>query len=188
MGELDRRLANTAAAQRGLITLADLAAAGGVRQNASTRARSGLWIPAERGVYAVAGTPSDADRAVLATMLATRGRVAVSHLAAARRFDIPGYGRAPMELTIERGVRLRRSGLRIHESTDLDRCKIVDVNGLPTTDPARTLLDLARFLGPQRLLRNIEWCRREKLLDWSELIDALIRHARRGLDVASSLG
>src|SRR3546814_7211251 len=62
--------------------------------------------------------------------------------------------------------RLRRSGLIVHESTDLDRCKIVDADGIPTTETGRTLLDLARFVGPRRLLRNIEWCRRQELVDW----------------------
>lgn len=163
-----------------MVTLADVLHAGGVRQNVATRTRSGLLIPQERGVYAIAGAPSDRDRDVLATMLASRGLVAVSHLAAARRFGIPGYARAGTELSIERGVRLRRAGLRIHESTDLDRCRITDINGLPTTDAGRTLLDLARYVGPQRLLRNLEWCRRQRLLDWPDIIDTLVRHARRG--------
>src|SRR3546814_6723942 len=68
----------------------------------------------------------------------------------------------------------------LHESTDLDRCKIVDVDGIPTTETGRTLLDLARFVGPRRLLRNIEWCRRQELVDWPELFDVLAAHARRG--------
>src|SRR3546814_8913179 len=76
--------------------------------------------------------------------------------------------------------RLRRSGLIVHESTDLDRCKIVDVDGIPTTETGRTLLDLARFVGPRRLLRNIEWCRRQELVDRPELFDVLAAHARRG--------
>jgi very-short-patch-repair endonuclease len=56
----------------------------------------------------------------------------------------------------------------------------VEVDGLPVTDPARTLLDLARFIGPQRLLRNIETCRRQGLVTWDDLIDTLVRHARKG--------
>lgn len=180
MAELDRKLAATAAEQQALITLEDVAAAGGTRQAVLTRTRSGLLVPAERGVYAIAGAPTDPHRAVRATMLATRGLVAISHLAAARRHGVPGYSKAPTELSVERGVRLRRHGLRIHESTDLDRCSILEVRGLPTTDAGRTILDLARFVGHRRLLRNIEWCRREGLVDWPALIEVLVRHARRG--------
>lgn len=180
MSELDRKLAVVASRRHGLLTLTDVVAAGGARQHLATRTRAGLLVPAERGVYAIAGAPVDADRSLRATMLATRGRVAVSHLAAARRLAIPGYSRAAPEISIDRGVRLRRDGVRVHESTDLDRCSIILVSGLPTTDPARTLLDLARYVGPHRLLRNIEWCRRQNLTDWPDLISTLVRHARKG--------
>jgi very-short-patch-repair endonuclease len=84
-------------------------------------------IRVERGVYEVDGLPTDPDRAMCATILAARGLVAISHLSAARRLTIPGYRQAPWEISIQRGVRLRRSGLRVHESTDLDRCQIIQV-------------------------------------------------------------
>jgi very-short-patch-repair endonuclease len=134
----------------------------------------------ERGVYAVDGLPLDPDRGVLATTMATRGLVAVSHLAAARRFEVPGYSRAPLELSVERGVRLRRTGIRVHESTDLDRCRIVQIDGIPVTDAGRMLLDLARYVGPSRLARNMEACRRAGFVDWSDLTRTLLAHARRG--------
>jgi very-short-patch-repair endonuclease len=48
------------------------------------------------------------------------------------------------------------------------------------TDPARTLLDLGRYLGQPRLARVVEAARREEQVDWSALIATLARHARRG--------
>ena len=180
MAELDHRLAQIAAGQHSLVTLRDVERAGGTRHHLLTRVEIGHLERLERGVYGIAGVAPHPDRSMRATILATRGVVAVSHLAAARRYEIPGYARAPVELTIERGVRLRRQGMRIHESTDLDRCRIIEVDGIPTTEPARTLLDLARLVGPQRLLRNIEHCRRVGLLDWDDLLLTLVRHARRG--------
>jgi very-short-patch-repair endonuclease len=176
MTELDHRIADVAARQRGLVTIADVER----RQLLTTRAAAGRLIRAERGVYAINGLPPDDDRALLATRLTTRGRFGVSHLAAARRLGIPGYSTAPLEVSVDRGVRLRRPGLRVHESSDLDRCRIIEIDGVPVTDPARTLLDLARFIGPMRLLRNIEWCRRRGLVGWSDLITTLLAHARRG--------
>jgi very-short-patch-repair endonuclease len=180
MSQTDQELAAIAARQRGLITLADAAPLGLDRRHLWDRTTSQRLLHVERGVYAVDGLPPDSDRALLATILATRGLVALSHLSAARRLGLPGYTRAPAELSIERGVRLRRDGLRIHESTDLRRCKILSVDGMPVTDPGRTLLDLARFVGDRRLARDMESARRLGLVDWADLVRVLATHARRG--------
>lgn len=180
MSELDRHIASTAASQRGLITLDELRQAGASGTQATRRIATGRLERVERGVYAVDGLPPDPNREILATILATHGLVGVSHLAAARRLEIPGYRLAPQELSVERGVRLRRAGIRIHESTDLHRCRLVEIDGVPVTDAARTLLDLARYVGPKRLARNMEACRRMGLVDWPELIRTLVAHARRG--------
>ena len=45
----------------------------------------------------------------------------VSHRAAAALWGIEGFSKAP-EVTIPRGRKYRRTGVRTHESTDLDRC------------------------------------------------------------------
>jgi hypothetical protein len=57
---------------------------------------------------------------------------------------------------------------------------VVLLEGIPTTDIDRTLLDLGRRLGDLRLLRAIEWARREDRTDWSSLVKTLAAHARRG--------
>src|SRR3546814_98267 len=180
MSELDHELALTAEQQLALVTLDDVRRAGGGRDHLYDRARAGRIERVAPTVYRVRGAPRSPDTQLLANVLSAPGLAAVSHLAAARRLKIPGYRDAPPEITVPRGTRLRRSGLIVHESTDLDRCKIVDVDGIPTTETGRTLLDLARFVGPRRLLRNIEWCRRQELVDWPELFDVLAAHARRG--------
>lgn len=58
------------------------------------------------------------------------------------------------ELRVPRGQRFRRDGARIHESTDLERAGRRTREGIPTTDPARTLLDLARRTGDGKLLER----------------------------------
>lgn len=93
---------------------------------------------------------------------------------------MPGFGKGVPELSIERGLSVRRPALRLHTSTDLDRCRRLIVGGIPVTDIDRTLLDLARKTSDPRLLRAIEWCRRTGRTDWTSLISTLARHARRG--------
>lgn len=180
MSDLDRRLAEIARTQRALITLGDARSAGGSRSQLHRRASAGILERLAPRVYAARAAPPSDDGRLLATVLSIEAQVGVSHLGAGRRYGIPGYRTADPELSVPRGTRIARPGVRIHESTDLDRCTLVDVGGIPTTDPARTLLDLARYVGPQRLARNIEWCRREGLVDWPELVATLARHARRG--------
>jgi very-short-patch-repair endonuclease len=180
MSDLDRRLAALAARQHQLITTADVVAAGGAQHHADTRVSGGRWQRLDRGVFVINGAPLDWPTRQHAAVLAAGEGAVTSHLAAARLLGLPGFGGAGLEVTVPRGVRFRRNGVRVHESTDLDRCRVVRRDGIPLTDADRTLLDLGRYLGQQRLTRVIESARRADLVTWSSLIATLARHARRG--------
>lgn len=180
MSELDRSLAMLAARQRMLITIRDVLAAGGSAENADDRVRGGRWRRVDRGVYLISGAPWDWPTQQLAAVLAAGQGAAASHLAAARLWGLPGFATAGIELSIPRDRRYRRAGVRTHESTDLDRCTLVQREGIPVTDADRTLLDLARHLGDARLLRVVEGARRAGHISWSSLTATLGAHARRG--------
>ncbi len=183
MPTLDDRLLPVFAGQHWLVTLDDVIRAHGSAHQAHDRIASGRWLRADRGVYRLVGAPSTWSATVLAPILAARGDGAVvlaSHHCAAALHGVPGFGRGAPELTTPRGYNLRRTDMRIRSSKDLDRCTIVTIDGIPTTDLARTILDLARTVSDRRLLRVIEWARRERDLEWSDLISTLARHARRG--------
>lgn len=180
MSELDRLLAPVAASQRMLIRLEDVERAGGRRSDAQRRVEGGRWTRVDQGVFAIAGAPLDWTTRQLAAVLAAGPGAAVSHLAAARLHRLPAFDRAGLEVTIPRGRRYRRPGVRTHESTDLDRCNVVVRDGVPVTDPNRTLLDLGRYLGVPRLTRAVEAARRMELVTWRSLISTLARHARKG--------
>ncbi|MDQ2650989.1 MAG: endonuclease domain-containing protein [Actinomycetota bacterium] len=180
MSSFDQHLADRARSQLGLVTLADVRAGGGSFDHVHHRVAHGAIAPRAPGVYALRSWPETADQRLLAAILSIDGPAAVSHLAAARRYGANGYRSAPPELTVPRGTRIVRPGIRIHESTDLDRCSIRMVQGVPTTDPARTVLDLGRYVGVARLKLNAENFRRLGLLDWPDLVSTLAAHARRG--------
>ena len=180
MSELDRRLALVAQQQRMLITTRDVLAAGGGQAHADRRVSGGRWERVDRGVHLIAGARFDWPTRELAVLLAAGDGAAGSHLAAARLLVIPGFGKAGLELSVPRGTRYRRKDVRVHESTDLDRCRIILRDGVPITDPDRTLLDLARYVGDRRFPRVVESARRMDLVTWSSLISTLARHARRG--------
>lgn len=180
MVDLDRRLADVARRQRMLITIDDVLTAGGRHDHVQARMRAGRWVRVEDGVYLVAGAPFDWLVRMLAAVLAAGTGAVVSHLAAARLYGFPGFERAGLELTIPRGRRFRRPGVRSHESTDLDRCRVVERDGIPVTDPDRTILDLGRYIGVRRLARVVEHARRQGLVTWGSLIATLTAHARPG--------
>ena len=179
MGDLDRRLANIAAAQHSLLTLADVRSEGGSRAHASRRVQSGRWESPTQGVFRIAGTPWTYEARVLAAVLAAGPGAVASHFCAARLLGL-GFSKADPELTIPRGRRHRPDGLRVHESTDLDRCNARLVDGIPITDPCRTVLDLGRYLREPSLRRAAEEARRLELVTWTSLLHSLLAHARQG--------
>ena len=180
MSTLDDRLLPVFVRQHGLATLDDVLAAGGSKQQASARMSGGRWARADVGVYRLVGPPESWEQRLLAVILSVGEGAAATHLAAARLHGMPGFGWATPEVTMPRGLEHRRPAIRLHTSSDLDRCRIVRIAGIPTTDVDRTLLDLARYVGDHRLLSSIEWARRTDQVTWSSLIRTLARHARRG--------
>lgn len=179
MVDFDRRIAAVAATQHSLIAHADVTACGGNKSHVRDRLRAGRWDPVGRGVSRLAGVPWTYDARVLAGVLSAGPGAVASHLCAARLLGL-GFGTAGPELSIPRGRFHRPEGVRVHQSTDLDRCGVHRIDGIPVTDPARTLLDLGRYIGPNALQRAVEQARRLELVTWSSLIHCLAAHARQG--------
>jgi hypothetical protein len=133
-----RALRSVASRQWGCLTTAQLLAAGVSRGQIERMVERGLLIRMHRGVY-VLGALSPAPEQRWAAALLAGGKGAVlSHTTAAAHF---GWLQ-PREV-IEVSAPKRRRGderLRIHERRSIE---ITRRNGLPTTTPAQTLLDLA---------------------------------------------
>ena len=178
--DLDRKLASVAGTQRMLVTYGDVLDVGGTSKHVQRRLASGRWTQVAPRVYLISGAPFDWLTQQLAAVRSAGDGAVTSHLAAARLWGIPGFATAGVELSVPRGIRRTELQARVHESTDLDRCRTVRRDGVPVTDPARTLLDLGRYVGVGRLGRATEFMRREGHVDWPELIRSLAAHARRG--------
>ena len=159
MTRLDDRLLPVLLRQHWLVTRDDVAEVGGTEDQIAGRVRDGRWIRVDRGVYWPSEAPTSWEATALAPILSVPSgvRAMASDLTAAALHGIPGFGRGRPELSVERPYNLRRPGIRIRTSSDLDRCQAVTMDGIPTTDLRRTLLDLGRSVTDQRLLRAIEW-------------------------------
>jgi very-short-patch-repair endonuclease len=183
MPTLDDRLLPVFLRQHWLVSTSDVVDAGGTGQQARDRVRSGRWIQVDRGVFRPRDLAMTWHSRHLAPILAGRlhgVEVRTTHRSAAALHQIPGFGRGHPEVATPRGYNIRRTDLRVRTSTDLDRAGTIEVEGLPVTDLCRTILDVGHGVSDQRLLRIVEWARRERGITWAQMISTLARHARRG--------
>jgi very-short-patch-repair endonuclease len=150
----DSIVAGIAAEQHGVITTAQLQAAGLTPDGIAWRVRTGRLHRIHRGVYAV-GHPglSQRGRWKAATLALGDGAV-VSHRSAAELWTLlPERGGKPSVTVPGGGGRRRRDGIRIHRSPTLTGTLTTLHDGIPVTRPARTLADLARVVSPAECRR-----------------------------------
>jgi very-short-patch-repair endonuclease len=173
----DPVVAGIAAAQHGVVTVAQLAAAGVGRRGVAHRVAHGRLTRLHRGVYRVG--PLEAPlTAVMAAVLAYGPRAVASHRTAAA---LHGFAAAAacVDVTVPAGHPRRRPGVRIHRSP-LDG-DVTTARGVPVTSVERTIRDLAGRISDRELRRTIEEALIQRKLDHSSLTDAVTRaRGRRG--------
>jgi very-short-patch-repair endonuclease len=147
----DGAIARFAAHQHGIVTTAQLLGAGVGRRTIARRVASGLLVPLHRGVYQLGPVGSRWGLEMAAVLACGEGAVLTHQTAAA----IWGFGRADrvVHVTVRGKARRSRPGVRVHRSLSLDAAVH---NGLPLTDPARTLRDLRTVLPSHELDRAEE--------------------------------
>jgi very-short-patch-repair endonuclease len=186
----DNAIAALALRQRGVVSVRQLHAAGFDAAAIKRRCRAGRLHRMHRGVYLV-GHAVAPERAVeIAAVLACQPNSVVSHRSAARLWGLPSLQswRAPIELTIIGRDPGRKSGITLHRANALHPKDIRRVEGIPTTSPARTLVDLATVLTVDDLELAFIDARACGLLRLKDVADALQRHrGRRGASVLRGL-
>jgi very-short-patch-repair endonuclease len=159
---IDSQLADLAAAQHGVVSLAQLRDIGLRDDTARQRARRGRLHRIHRGVYAVGHARLSNEGRWMAAVLAcapdpggmTDLPAALSHRTAAALWRLLPPSTAPVDVTVAgHGGRGRRAGIRLHRSVTLTRRHTTLRLGIPVTDPSRTLTDLRRCVSPRELDR-----------------------------------
>jgi very-short-patch-repair endonuclease/predicted transcriptional regulator of viral defense system len=171
-------LDRVASPQGGIITRADLLAAGWSRSRVDRARRSGELRVLAPGVFRVAGAPWTRRAAHHAAILIAGEN---AHLARWTAAELHGFGEqrpGPIDVTVPRG-RIRAGShpslLRVKHTRSLpdpDRCRR---GGLPVTSGARTLLDLAPRLSVARLAELTAAALREKCCRACDLHEILAR-------------
>ena len=147
-------LAELAARQWGVVSLAQLGALGIGSRAAQRRAQAGRLRRVHRGVYAMGGAVLPREGRWLAAVMACGQGAVLSHVSAAVHWNLLNYEPARPEVTApasHKGV----PGIRLHRSHSLDAQDTTNHQGIRTTTLARTLLDIAAHVPQHHLERAL---------------------------------
>jgi hypothetical protein len=115
---VDLRIAEFAARQHSVFTLAQATGAGATPALVRHRLETGRWGRLHRNVFRLAGSVPTWDQRLFAAWLAAGPGAVVSHAAAAHLWQLPGMGPA-LDVTIPASRRARLAGVRVHRAAQL---------------------------------------------------------------------
>lgn len=174
---LDDIAAEIAARQHGVVTRAQLLAAGFPARTVDRRVASGRLHVMHRGVYQV-GPFAQPGAAEMAASMACGPNALVAFHNAAWLWKVLPTRRGPVRVILTRGHR-RRPGIRIHRLGTVDHDERTVHDGIPVTTPARTLYDLASELSALALDRAVAEAIALRLVTVDELAAMAERHRGR---------
>ncbi len=176
----DEVIRELAARQHGVVGRRQLLEAGVPVYAIDNRVRNRRLETLYRGVYRV-GPLRDRLERMMAAVLACGHGAALSHRGAAalrELVSLPGP-EAPVEVSTPGRHPAPRPDVRVYRVGALTADEITVVDGIPTTTPARTILDLAAVLTVGDLERVVARAERMGLVRPDEVHAVLARHARR---------
>ena len=167
--------------QHGVFTRQQVLALGFTADAIRHRVRRSKWEPFGHEVYRLPGTCRTWEQRLLAAVFAAGPGAAASHRSAAALLKLPGFVRAgPPEVMTPRPRHHRSHAARVHRSRDLLDEHLSVVEGIATTGTARTVVDLAGVLAPERLERVLDNCLSARITTLSELSALVCQLGRRG--------
>jgi very-short-patch-repair endonuclease len=160
-----------------VVTLGQLVAAGVGRRVVARLVRNGWLTPLHRGVYQAGPVAAPWGRE-MAAALAYGPLALLSHHSAAAIWDIhPPHG-GTVHVTVPTPAARSRPGIQVHRATPHPSLNAAVKDGLPLTNPARTLLDLAPHLPQHDLDRATEQAQILGLATHDEIAQMLGLRAR----------
>jgi very-short-patch-repair endonuclease len=159
---IDRRVAALANRQHGVVSIAQLSAAGVGRGAIALRVRGARLHRVHHGVYAAGHARLTLRGRYWAAVLACGGpdAAALSHRTAAAIWDLLPPPNGKLDVTTL-GRSESMPGLRVHRGATVHGDVVRQADGLTVTSPTRTLIDLADVLTPHQLTRT---CHRAEIL------------------------
>lgn len=169
--------------QHGAASTSELRALGVTAAFQRGRVKAGDWDVPAPGVVRVVGSPRTPEQALMIAVLACGMTAAASHQSAAWMWGLlpPPERHA---VTVHRNMSKRPRGMTIHRLSDPPAISLR--NGIPCTNPLRTLVDLAATSDGPTLDDAVDRALARKLVTIEGLeaeIGRLARPGRRGVGV-----
>lgn len=181
ISEAEFRATQLAGKQGGYIVRRQALACGMSPAQIRNRLQSKRWSSTKPGLYLVLGFPPSTRGRLLAAT-AMLGAVA-SHQTAAELHDLPGPDRGLVVVTVPIRTTNRFLDVIVHQSTDLTKDQVVDIDEVPCTDLIRTVIDNASYLKPVavgRMIDRVVIDGRTTLEAIAERVDLLCRRGKPG--------
>ena len=173
----DRVIAAIAKRHHGVVSRAQLIAAGVTSREIERRLKSGHLIRLHRGVYAVGHTKLTVRGRWMAAVLAAGPRAVLSYRDAAALHGIRPSNRYRIDVTVPKW-RPAPDGVDLHTSRIEDDERTV-IDGIPVTTAFRTLLDLATTLNDRELQQALNEAERLQIAETPSLTRLCKRHENR---------
>jgi very-short-patch-repair endonuclease len=186
--ETDRIIASIAAGQHAAVSRRQLLDAGVSRSAIDRRVAGGRLVAVHSGVYRLAGHAQSGRQSLMAAVLAAGAGAAASHRGAAHLLEIPGL-EPRAEITVARSRPSAIPTVLAHRGI-LGPPDITTRDGIPTTRPARTLIDLATVVTSTTLAVAVDDLLSRRLVTVDYLrrpLDAMGRQGRRGAGTLAEL-
>jgi very-short-patch-repair endonuclease len=167
-------VADLAARQWGIVSLEQLRERGVGRSAVEKAVRTGRLHCLHRGVYAVGHDRLGREARCMAAVLACGGGAVLSYRSAAAWWGLLQTEQARVDVTSPHG-RHAIAGVRRHQARSLAPQDTTTHDDIPITSVARTLLDLAATVRPDRLERALAQAERLRLYDQAAIADVLSR-------------
>jgi very-short-patch-repair endonuclease len=175
----DVAIAAVAAEQRGVVSHAQMKAAGLGRGAMAHRVANGRLHRLHRGVYLVGhAAPAPLARETGALLACGPGAV-LSHRTAAGLWGLMPPSSGLVDVTVPGRDCGSRAGVRVHKAGEVLEENVGRRERLPVTAPALTVLDMARTLDADALERCVNEALVLKLVDHPELRSLAERFKRR---------
>jgi predicted transcriptional regulator of viral defense system len=177
-GSREADLARLAGEQHGVFRREQWREFGLSASTLSRRLQSGVVRRMASGVYAFSSVPPSWQMDVAIAVLASGPNAAASHLTAAH---LHGLVDPPERIEVVSPRTGRRpDSFVLHQSTDLTDGHVINVDGIPTTSVARTIIDIGVPHGIGKTGSCLDEARRQGLVTLEEVALVLHQVARRG--------
>jgi len=185
---IEHAINGRASRQHRVIALEQLLELGLSASAVRSRVGAGRLHRIHRGVFVVGPAPLTVPGRWMAAVLACGSGAVLSHRSAAALWGLRADNRAIIDVTTPLpGGRVRR-GIDVHRSCTLIEADITEVDGIPCTSLARTMLDLAEVVDRRSLERAFDRAETLRLLDMGPLEALLTRSTgRRGTKLIRSV-